>query len=124
MAKLQEKALERARQIKAKQTMRSCAVAIITYLQDHGSLPPDMQTLVDSNFLAEATLLTNHETGKMEPPLYHGRPDLRVVDLHVTKAILLAAPSADRAGKRVVGFLDSHVEAIDEADYQAQLKAQ
>jgi len=119
-----ERIRERVHQAKTLSTMREYATAIAICQADTAALPPALDTLVERKYIREATLMMNHDTGKMEPPLYHGRPDLRVEDLDASKTILLAAPSADQSGKRVVGFLDSHVDAIDEADYQAQLKAQ
>ena len=104
--------------------MREYGLAIVTYQSDTGSLPENLQALVDNKFIRELMTMENHETGRMEPPLYHGGPGLRVEDVDVSKTIVLAAPSTDPAGKRIVGFLDSHVAVIDEADYQAQLKAE
>ncbi len=118
-----EKAMERVRQTRDLSTMREYAVAIEICRADTGSLPANLQTLVEKKYLREAKLLMNHGTGEMESPLYHGSPDLRVKDLDV-KTILLAGPSADKSGKRAVGFLDGSVKVIAEADYQAQLKAQ
>jgi hypothetical protein len=69
-------------------------------------------------------LMENRESGEKEAPLYFGSPDLRAEDLVGPEFILLAAPSADQGGKRVVGFLDQSVKVIDEADFQAQMKAQ
>ncbi len=114
----------KALRVRTLSTMREYAVALATCLADTTALPPDLQTLVDKKYLRELTLIKNHKTGKMEPPLYHGDPDLRMEGLDVTKYVLLASPSPDKNGKRVVGFLDSSVKMIDEADYQQLLKAQ
>ena len=69
-------------------------------------------------------LMENHATGDKEKPLYHGSPELRVEEFEASKCILLAAPSPDREGKRIVGFLDGSVKVIEEADYQAQVEQQ
>jgi hypothetical protein len=115
---------DRIEQVKTLSTMREYAVAVAVYQADTDSLPPDLQSLVGKQYLPALRLMMNHETGKMEVPLYHGGPGLRADDFDDWKTILFASPSADMTGKRVVGLLDSSVKVIDESEYQKQLKAQ
>ncbi len=127
-----EEAKAQARHARNRGALQQYAIALMTYQFGVGSFPPDLATLLDGDFpgkkrwehLQKAGLMHNHQTGEMEPPIYHGHKDLREKDHDVTKFILIAAPSADSQGKRLVGFLDTSVKIIDEADYRKQVRKQ
>ena len=104
--------------------MREYVTAILVYQADTGSLPPDLEMLAEKKIIRELKLVENHATGKKEKPLYYGGPKLRVEDFDASQCMVLAAPSPDREGKRLVAFLDGSVKMIDEEDYQAQLEWQ
>jgi hypothetical protein len=124
-----EEAKAKVRQVQDRKTLQQYARALMLYQESMGSFPPDLATLLDGDYpgkkpwenLQKDGLLLNHPTGKMERPIYHGHKDLRADDPDANKYILVAAPSADRDGKRLVGFLDSSVKLIDEADYLKQV---
>ena len=67
--------------------------------------------------------MRNYQIGVKELPIYHGHSDLRISDIDLTKDILLAAPSTNPQGQRIVGFVDGRVSIIDEADYQKRIAA-
>jgi hypothetical protein len=120
------------RQAQNRNVLQQYASALISYQENMGSLPPDLATLIDGDFpgkkrwenLQKDGLIHNHQTGKRERPIYHGHKDLRANDHDAAKFILVAAPSADPQGKRLVALLDSSVKVIDEADYQKQMALQ
>ena len=127
-----EEAKAQARHARNRGALQQYAIALMTYQFGVGSFPPDLATLLDGDFpgkkrwehLQKGGLMHNHQTGDMEPPIYHGHKDLREKDHDVTKFILIAAPSADPQGKRLVGFLDTSVKIIDEQDYRKQVRKQ
>ncbi len=120
IAKLRGRALH----AKDLNTLRVYVTALLTYQLDAGSLPPNLEVLVGKKFLRELMLMENHATGNKEKPLYHGSPELLVEEFDASKWILLAAPSADSEGKRMVGFLDASVKVIDDEEYRKQLEQQ
>jgi hypothetical protein len=107
-------------------------MALAIYREEMRSYPQDLAILLDGDFpgkkrwegLQQEGLLHNHQSGKMERPIYHGSKDLRERGHDVSKFILLAAPSADPQGKRLVAVLDGSVKSINEADYQKQVQTQ
>jgi serine/threonine protein kinase len=121
-----------ARSFMEAKTLQQYAHALMIYQESTESFPPDLATLLDGDFpgkkrwenLQKDGLMLNHQTGKMERPIYHGHKDLRANDHDVAKFILVAAPSADPQRKRLVGYLDGSVKIIDEAEYRKQLQKQ
>jgi len=128
---LEEHLKQARKQVTQFRILNQYAMALTIYREETGSLPPDLATLLDSDFqgniwegLRNDGLLHNRQTGKTERPIYYGSKDLMDLDHDVAGFILLAAPSANPEGERLVYVLGGSVKNIDEADYQKQIEMQ
>ena len=113
-------------------TLKRYANALAIYEINTLALPPNLDALIKDGNLPKQTrldlqnsgVMRNNQTGAMPRPLYYGSEDLRKKHYDSSTFILLAAPSPDLQGKRLVAFLDQTVKSIDESVYLKQLAAQ
>lgn len=110
--------------------LKQIGLALLMYSGEHNGLfPPNLDVLDEQDILNKGPvyLWTNAQTGEAKLPFIY-RPGLKDVtvkdDDPAATTKMLAASPAPNNGRREVLFVDGHVEAMLEAKFQEQVKAQ
>lgn len=112
------RAREQAKQVKAGTQLRQLHVAVLSYEQANGKLPPDIQTLIREGYIAEEMLISPiGSAGDATPDIWINLADPRLTNMDADRIIGYDRGAYLQTYEVNVLFADGHVERHSTWDF-------